>query len=91
MISGFVALKLSLQMLNVYSNKDVLAIYDFGPFWKAAFTIVLKVLAMSPVTAYIAPVFIWIVLVFRRDDLKPLAGLTRSAITPKRKEPTARR
>ena len=55
--------------LYLFFDDNVLAIYQPGTFGKSALTVCLKVFSMSPVTSYIAPVFIWILVMFRRDDV----------------------
>jgi hypothetical protein len=39
--------------------------------------VLLKVLALSPVTAYIAPVVIWALVCFRREDLVRIVSQVR--------------
>lgn len=72
LISLFVGLKLYLRFLNVFSDDNVLATYQFGALGKSALTVCLKVFSMSPVTSYIAPVFIWILVMFRQGDVARL-------------------
>jgi len=75
--SCFVGVTVWLRLVNALSNSDVLAVYAFGPFWKGAVVVLLKVLAMSPVTAYIAPVVIWVLVTLRREDLVRVASHVR--------------
>jgi len=74
LISVFVSVELWLRLVNVFSNSDAMAVYSFGPFWKGTVVVLVKVLSMSPVTAYIAPVVIWALVCFRREDLLRAAG-----------------
>ncbi|MBI1825905.1 MAG: hypothetical protein HY287_16235 [Planctomycetes bacterium] len=76
LISLFVGLNLWLQVADHFSGpaSDPFFAYHPGPFWRATLTIMLKVLSKSPVTTYIAPVFIWLIVSFRREDVGRLLG-----------------
>lgn len=77
LISVFVGVLLGLRLVNQFSNSDDMAVYAFGPFWKGIVVVLLKVLAMSPVTAYIAPAVIWALVCFRREDLVRIVSQVR--------------
>ncbi len=68
LISAFVGLQLGLHLLNAFSDPNHLNQFAFSPWMKALLVVALKVVAISPVTAYIAPVFIWALVTFRRED-----------------------
>ena len=78
-ISGFVAFKMYLQLVNAF---DQLALYSLSDFTKTMIQVLIKIFSMSPVTAYIAPVLIWILVAFRRGDLTGLAIFRRSSELP---------
>ncbi len=78
---GFGGFELALRLLDAFSDKNVLAVFSLGPVGKALIVILMKVLAMSPVSAYIAPIFVWILVTFRRGDW---AKLLASSTTPHR-------
>lgn len=82
LMSGFAGLELALRLLDAFSDQNVLAVYSLGPAAKGMVVILLKVLAMSPVTAYIAPIFVWILVTFRRGDWEKL--LTTPITSPAR-------
>ena len=82
-MGAFTGLEVMLQLLNAFSDKNVLAVFSFGPIAKATVIILLKVVALSPVTAYIAPVFVWILVTFRRMDWTNL--LTSASSSPAEK------
>jgi hypothetical protein len=73
LISVFVAFKMYLQLVNAFSDNNVLAIYQLSGFTKTMVTVLIKIFSMSPVTAYIAPVLIWVLVTLRRDDFAGLA------------------
>jgi len=68
LMSCFAGFELALRLLDAFSDKNVLAVFSLGPVGKASVVILMKVLAMSPVSAYIAPIFVWILVTFRRGD-----------------------
>ena len=78
LMSGFAGFELALRLLDAFSDKNVLAVFSLGPVGKASVVILMKVLAMSPVSAYIAPIFVWILVTFRRGDWAMLLGLPTS-------------
>jgi hypothetical protein len=74
LVSAFVTFRVYLQLVDGFSPPSPIAAYSFGPFWKKCIIVLIKVLSMSPVTMYIAPVFIWILVTFRREDVARFAG-----------------
>jgi len=77
LISCFVGFQFYLRLVDVLSQPDPLNVYHLGAFMKAAVRILIKTLSLTPVTGYIAPVFCWIIVVFRGDQLSMLASLCR--------------
>jgi len=81
-VSLFVAVRVWLRLLDAFSNGDVLALYTFSSFAKAALGNLIKVLVRSPEMSYIIPAFIWILVAFRRGDRATVfssTGLRRGA------------
>ncbi len=77
LISAFIGLQIALHLFNAYSDPNVIKQFNIAPLTKQLLVIALKVVALSPVTAYIAPVFIWIIATFRRGDFAgPPSGLS---------------
>lgn len=76
LIQLFITFQLWLGVLWRFSGPatDSFFIYHPGTFWRGALDVLRKVLAMSPVTAYIAPVFIWLLVSFRVEDLTRILG-----------------
>lgn len=81
LISVFVGLRLYLKLADVLSDENPLAVYSFSPLTKKTVVTLGKVLGISPVTTYIAPIFIWILVTFRREDVVRL-GPNRVEIPP---------
>ena len=67
-LSAQAALPLLLYLSFMFILPLLLAVFSLGPTAKATVVILLKVLGMSPVSAYIAPIFGWILATFRRGD-----------------------
>jgi hypothetical protein len=72
LISAFVGLQLAIHLLLAFSDANALNQFAFAPWVKGLIGVALKVVVLSPVTAYIAPVFIWLLVTFRRDDWEAL-------------------
>lgn len=68
LISAFVGFQLTLHLVNAFSDPNVLNQFDLAPSMKRLLGIALKVFVLSPVTAYIVPIFVWILVAFRRGD-----------------------
>jgi len=68
----FVAVRISLPIMNVFSNGDALSVFAPGPFLKGVLGKLTLVFFRAPATTYTAPAFIWLLVTFRRDDLKML-------------------
>ena len=80
LMSGFAGLELALRFLDAFSDKNDLMVFSLGPAAKGTVVNLLNVLGMSPVTAYIAPIFVWILVTFRRGDW---AILLASSVSPR--------
>ncbi len=83
-IGMFVALTVWLRLVNVLSDPNVLRVFELGSGAKTAVVVLLKILAMSPVTSYIAPVLIWAVVALRREDFGRIAAHLGSPPAPSR-------
>jgi len=75
LMSCFAGIELALRLLDAFSDKNVLAVFSLGPTAKATVLTLLKVLGMSPVSAYIAPIFVWVLVTFRRGDWEKFLAL----------------
>lgn len=68
LISAFVGLQLALDLVDAFSDPGPLNQFALAPWTKWLLENLLKVVVKSPVTAYIASVFVWILVTFRRGD-----------------------
>ena len=64
----FVGFQLTLELVDAFSNPGVLNQFELGLWTKRLLGVFLKVVVKSPVSAYIAPIFVWILVTFRRGD-----------------------
>ena len=74
-ISAFVAFRMWLRLLDVFSDGNALAIYSFSPLWKSLLQTLVKIIVEQPETHYMAPAFIWILVAFRGGEWKRAFGL----------------
>jgi hypothetical protein len=65
---AFVGFQLTLELVDAFSNPGVLNQFELGLWTKRLLGVLIKVVVKSPVAAYIAPIFVWILVTFRRDD-----------------------
>jgi len=80
LITAFVGLQLTIRLVEAFSDPNVLNQFELGLWTKRLLGILLKVVVTSPVTAYIAPIFVWILVTFRRGDW---AKLLASPVSPR--------
>ena len=93
-VQGFVALRVSLLLLEWISGDNPIACLTLSPFWAQVLNQALAVLVKAPPSVYVVPLFIWIVVTLRRADferwlgpqLKPQPVKTKPTNTPARRE-----
>jgi len=76
LMSGFAAFELWLRLLETFSNPAEFSLYEWPAWGRTLLAAALAIVGKSPVTAYIAPVFVWIVVALRRDDIRRVLGET---------------
>ena len=72
LVNVFVAVRVSLPIIDVLSRGDAFSVFAPGPLLKGVLGKLTLVLFRAPATTYTAPAFIWLLVTFRRDDLKSL-------------------
>ncbi len=75
----------SWAIVDKFSNDDVFALYSFSPFVKKAVSFVSMTLTQSTFTQFVVPVFIWVLVTFRRGDWGRLVGVSQSTTSQIRK------
>ncbi len=71
-VQVFIIFRVGLLILDSFSNANVLAIYSFGPFFKGLLSVVSTILVRSPAMHYMGPMFVWLLVTFRRGDLREI-------------------
>lgn len=69
LVSLFVAFRVWLHLVAILSEDNPMQLYALGMWMKAIVTGSSKILLQSPATSYIVPLFIWALIMFRRDDV----------------------
>ncbi len=78
LVNAFVAFRLGLKLSDVFSHRGhPLAIFSLGRYAKTGLHMLVLLFYHAPEMHYIVPAFIWLLVTFRRDDLRGL--LSRGA------------
>ena len=72
LVNLFVAFRVWLVLLDFFSDATPLAAFTLGPFLKNALTMAKLFLFIDPAMHYIVPAFIWLLVTFRRGDLRAI-------------------
>ncbi len=78
LIHIFIALKLLVMITYLFSLDHPASLFKFSDFWNKALAGALQVIAPAPLTWLIVPIFIWILVTFRREDFGTYLGGTGS-------------
>ena len=73
-VQVFIAFRVWLFLVDLLSNENIMAVYSLSPWVKSVLHGVALVLFRSPAMHYIGPLFIWLVVTFRRGDFETLMG-----------------
>lgn len=89
-VNVFVAFRVWLPLLDFFSDPTPLAAFTLSPFWKNVLTMSKLFLFRDPASDYTAPALIWLLVTFRRGDLRALLPvsppLKPKQVTVKRKQ-----
>ncbi len=72
LVNFYVALRIALVLLRDLSQDDALCLFPLGPFGRQVLAWAVRALVMSPGSYFAFPVFIWILVTFRRSDWRAL-------------------
>jgi hypothetical protein len=70
----FIALKLLVMVTYLFSLDHPASLFALSDFWDKVLAGLLQMIAPSPLTWLIVPLFIWILVTFRREDFSASAG-----------------
>jgi hypothetical protein len=79
LVSVFVAARVGLQVIDVFSNNDAMALYWPSSWTKQALHAGVLILFRAPAGHYMIPMLIWMVVIYRRGDLRALLDPPRAA------------
>ncbi len=72
LVNAFVSFRVGLVLLDDFSNNNPLALFTLSHTLKAGLRLLVLLFYRAPEMHYIVPAFIWLLVTFRRDDLKTL-------------------
>ena len=64
----FVLLRVFVLVLFGFSGPPGLPLFSVGPFGHKVLEVALEVISVAPVTSFVVPVLIWLLVTFRRED-----------------------
>jgi len=79
--NGFVALKVYILLLHWFSIEKPWALYTLSQFWNNVLAAVLEFIVVAPTCTFLVPVLIWILVTFRREDIRRFVASTEKTVT----------
>ena len=70
LVHGLIALRVTILLLYGFSSDQPCALYSPGPFWSDVLTKAYSLGAVWVSFTFVAPIFIWLLVTFRRIDLQ---------------------
>jgi hypothetical protein len=67
-VNLFVLVRTGIEIVQLFSGQDALNIFDLGRFGRAALDQAHAALVGAPASFFVVPIFIWILVTFRRTD-----------------------
>ncbi|MCG8405152.1 MAG: hypothetical protein MI923_08155 [Phycisphaerales bacterium] len=74
LVNAFVALRMEIRLLFYFSAESPMHLYQLSPFWYEALGRTYEIIGYGLPMTFIAPIFIWIFVTFRREDMEHLIG-----------------
>ena len=79
-VHAFIFLRLGITLVYWFSMDEPWALFRPSPFWSSALNGSYEVLAESPMLNFAGPVFIWILVTFRRSDVDTWCRVTHPVV-----------
>jgi len=80
-INAFVLLRVWLRITDAFCDPKMLGLYNLSELWRSLLHGVMLVISRAPATAYFAPLLVWGLVTFRRDDWAAIqAGQTLGSV-----------
>jgi len=70
LVHAYIWLRLEITLLHWFSGDSPLALYKPGPFWSKLLASAFELISVSPTSTFVVPIFIWILVSFRRSDFE---------------------
>ncbi len=70
LVHAYIWLRLEITLLHWFSGDTLLALYKPGPFWSKLLASAFELISVSPTSTFVVPIFIWIVVSFRKSDFE---------------------
>jgi len=67
-VTLFVGLRLWLRVTDAFCDPNMLGLYAISPLWRSLLHGVMLAVSLAPATTYFAPLIIWGLVTFRRED-----------------------
>jgi len=80
LVNIFIAFRTWLQIVDVFSNDNALALYSLAPWMKSVLGAAVLVIFRAPAAHYLVSMLIWMAVTFRRGDLAALLGSPTTAV-----------
>jgi len=68
LVNVFIGVRLWLRITDAYCDPKMLGLYTISDFWRSMLHGVMLVVSLAPAMTYIAPLTIWMLVMFRRGD-----------------------
>ena len=72
----FVVFRIFLLVVFGFCNPPPVGLFAPSPFWAKIISTTTDVIGVSPVTSFVAPILIWILVAFRREDWARILAMT---------------
>jgi len=82
LLHAFIALKLLVALTHFFSVDRSFALFTPSQFWQGILSEVMKFVAFAPFFSRVVATFIWILVTFRRDDIKTMLDRTTAGRQP---------
>jgi hypothetical protein len=73
LVSAFVAVRMAIPILRDFSNPDALQVFRPGASARRLLEIAERALLRAPASFFVVPIFLWILVAFRREDWEIVA------------------
>ncbi len=70
LVHAYIWLRMEITLLYWFSGDLPLALYKPGPFWSKLLASAFELISVSPTSTFVVPIFIWILVSFRKSDFE---------------------